>query len=435
MILKNSENMKKKTIIFISDYIPLRNTDGSGTYIWDIFDYLTLKGLDIKVLIVGAPDRNLRLWIKLPKYIKNSKAVKFEILRTIRVFKDFFLFSPLAIIKSLLNLVYNSLPDRVRKIYKIVKKKIIKPHSMVRESNLPSINLTNQKIRFINKYISLTNSKVLIVNYTYLALIFDSINKKNDLLKIILTHDVLYERYNSFLSNNIEEYTVKCSKEAESALLSRADIIVAIQKEDKKIFENLQPYRKVILSPISIGNILNNQFIAKKRTRCLFIGSKAVHNIQGLEWFLSKVWPIILQKNQSAELIVCGTACGAFKGTYKNVIFSGKVKSLKEQYEKVSCCIIPMLAGSGLKIKLIEALKYQKLCVSTSIGVQGIDNPERYGIYVSNDPKLFAGYVINIMNNKIDNKSCFESRKSNLKKTFSPDSCYKELWREISNCI
>jgi glycosyltransferase involved in cell wall biosynthesis len=60
-------------------------------------------------------------------------------------------------------------------------------------------------------------------------------------------------------------------------------------------------------------------------------------------------------------------------------------------------CLIPLLVGSGIKIKLLEALASGKACVSTPIGVQGIEDWADGAIDVASTPEDFAAAVLRLM--------------------------------------
>ena len=61
--------------------------------------------------------------------------------------------------------------------------------------------------------------------------------------------------------------------------------------------------------------------------------------------------------------------------------------------------MIPLPVGSGLKIKLVEALSYGKACVSTRAGAQGICDVENYGVIVADKEEDFAKSIVSIINN------------------------------------
>ncbi|MEO1377456.1 MAG: glycosyltransferase family 4 protein, partial [Cyanobacteria bacterium J06635_10] len=163
---------------------------------------------------------------------------------------------------------------------------------------------------------------------------------------------------------------------AETAQLEKAQVLLAIQKEDAQVFKQMVGKDKVIIN-MPISAIPHSHTIEQVPARCLFVGSSSQHNSYGLQWFLENVWINIVQKVPNCSLHVCGSVCDSIRGTYPKVRFLGRVNDLKPEYGAAEVCLVPLLAGSGLKIKLVEAMSYSRACVSTSVGIQGL--PEIVG--------------------------------------------------------
>lgn len=96
-------------------------------------------------------------------------------------------------------------------------------------------------------------------------------------------------------------------------------------------------------------------------------------NQQGLLWFIDSVWPDVKAKVPEASLHIAGRNAST---TLANKIASacdyyGEVDDTRKFISDKSICIVPLFAGSGLKIKIIEALAAGKVVVTTPIGAEG----------------------------------------------------------------
>ena len=196
-----------------------------------------------------------------------------------------------------------------------------------------------------------------------------------NILKAILTHDVLHQRSAQLQKIGIAMHDGNWNLKAETAYLDKGQVLLAIQKEDAQVFKQMVTQAQVINMPISA--VSYSHTIKQVTGRCLFVGSNSQHNSCGLQWFLENVWLQIVQKVPHSSLHVCGSVCDSIRGTFTNVRFLGRVKDLKPEYSAAEVCLVPLLAGSGLKIKLVEAMSYGRACVSTSVGIQGL--PEIVG--------------------------------------------------------
>ena len=100
-------------------------------------------------------------------------------------------------------------------------------------------------------------------------------------------------------------------------------------------------------------------------------------NIEGLEHFLTKVWPIVYQKNPHIILNVVGkigdVSLKERWGKYEGVNLKGFVQDLITEYKNSRVVIVPIYSGSGTSVKVVEAMKLNRVCVATQEGVRGYD--------------------------------------------------------------
>ncbi len=190
------------------------------------------------------------------------------------------------------------------------------------------------------------------------------------------------------------------SREAETALLDAADAVVSIQKEETAEILRMLPHKEVLTTPcpITVGSPVTSE---GEPGHCLLVGGGQLPNVWGLEWLLAEVWPLVLEEIPTARLTVCGEVCQKVSPPppERRCRFMGRVRQLRPFYEAAALCLIPILSGTGLKIKLVEALGYQRPMVTTSTGVQGFTELAATGIVpVADDAAGFAAHVVALLN-------------------------------------
>jgi glycosyltransferase involved in cell wall biosynthesis len=84
---------------------------------------------------------------------------------------------------------------------------------------------------------------------------------------------------------------------------------------------------------------------------------------------------------------------------YPNIEFLGFVDDLPSFYQNAKMAISPLLEGTGVKIKNIEAIEYGLPIVTTSIGAQGLERFINRGLLIADTPKNFAEAIIKLCNN------------------------------------
>jgi len=161
--------------------------------------------------------------------------------------------------------------------------------------------------------------------------------------------------------------------------------------------------------------------------RCLFVGSASHHNALGLAWFLKSVWPAIRRTNGEAILRVCGGIVRRVDLDAPGVEAVGRIPDLIEEYAEATLCLVPLIVGAGLKIKLVEAFCHGRTGVVTSIGVQGLEGNVGGLVAVADDPDSFASEVIDLMKNHERRKGMEARTLAYAAEHYSQDACYSSL--------
>jgi glycosyltransferase involved in cell wall biosynthesis len=187
--------------------------------------------------------------------------------------------------------------------------------------------------------------------------------------------------------------------------------------------------REVVCAPISAHP--KSPMGAQVPGRCLFVGSKGEGNVHGLLWFLKEVWPKVLSGNPSSQLHVCGTVCDKIETSFPNTQFLGRVDSLDLEYAAAEVCLIPLHFGSGLKIKLIEALGYGRACVSTTIGIQGMAELKNTAVMVADTGERFATSIHHILSDSVRRRQMEAFAHQFATEKLSPEMTYQTLLNRI----
>lgn len=250
---------------------------------------------------------------------------------------------------------------------------------------------TPEEMAFAQARIRNTSPNMVIVNYTFLCDILALTPK--GCLRGVLTHDARHLRYADFLAKKQTMEFSPWTEIQEKQALAHADIIIAIQEKEKSEFLRLAPHATVLISPCTFTP--QPLPLPAKKDTCLFIGSDADHNLYGMQWFLNCVWPTLLESCPTATLDICGTVNIRLQTTQPNVTMHGRIDDLSPVIKKCAVGIVPLLAGSGCKLKMIETLSQRRPCVSTSVGIDGM-NPKPDGVLVADSPKEFRNALLSL---------------------------------------
>ncbi len=221
---------------------------------------------------------------------------------------------------------------------------------------------------------------VVILEYPFWGEILGRICPQKNVKLILTAHDVL--------SNNLDEDSLlrKIALTEEINALKKADNVVTLSENDQVFFEkyNIKSHcipiaintekinsicqkKSLLQNPqeIEITNRLNSDF-------CLFVGSQHNPNIEAVKQIRQWLNPTNpLAGNFTGKFVIVG---GCWQIEEKgNFISVGKVSDelLSYLYQRAALVVSPLSSGTGMSVKIIEAMAYGKVILGTSVGFRG----------------------------------------------------------------
>lgn len=182
----------------------------------------------------------------------------------------------------------------------------------------------------------------------------------------------------------------------EAKIIRQARFIISLSPADAARFEALYGVEErrisVLIPPLTESWSTPDW---NRSTSIAFIGSQTwPENREALQWFLSAVVPHIPSRY---PILVAGQGT---QDTVRTVRLNRKIKviegfsSVEEFVNEIRVLAVPLLHGSGIRIKILQALQAMIPVVSTNPGVHGL--PPETGIAIADDPETFAGLLIKL---------------------------------------
>ena len=143
---------------------------------------------------------------------------------------------------------------------------------------------------------------------------------------------------------------------------------------------------------------------APEPSSILFVGTLSYEpNITGLRWYLQEVHPKLIKVNPEYRFTIVGRAPTEVflkeLKSHERVSVIPNAPNLSEQYYRHSLCVVPLLSGSGSRLKISEGLIHGCPMVSTSIGAEGYLGYNATGLEIADSPQSFT----NAAQSKLDN--------------------------------
>jgi glycosyltransferase involved in cell wall biosynthesis len=224
---------------------------------------------------------------------------------------------------------------------------------------------------------------------------------------ILETHDVQSRLFEE--TKRINPWTHKLDAaqrllQSELNLLNQSRVLVHCSVDDYNFFKAcLRKKQHVLAFPtidesfISAVNAVG--FNSLDPIDLLFVGHYTDPNMRAIEWFFEHVWPLIADRGYKLKII--GAIDMPVRKSLPKIYeafsshFVGPVADLVPHYHAARCVIAPMVSGTGISIKTIEALGLGKPFVGTSKAFRGMpmERIERAGLQAHDTPQAFADAI------------------------------------------
>lgn len=152
---------------------------------------------------------------------------------------------------------------------------------------------------------------------------------------------------------------------------------------------------KAITIPVGINAVPERELaITPEKYLLSYVGNlKVAANVDTLHWIISDILPKI---HHNVKFMVIGKCPDDIKEKYKgnnHVIFTGRVDNLVEYIRKSQIFLSPILYGTGIKTKILEAMSMGVPVVTNDVGAEGIAADDGKEFWVRNDSIAIAEQV------------------------------------------
>ena len=236
----------------------------------------------------------------------------------------------------------------------------------------------------------------------YLSPYVATIRKHSDAQVVMRSHNVEHEIWERITANvrfapkrwYLRHLTDQL-REYERQQLNQYDLLLPITKRDERRFTAMGYRGGVHVLPIGLETPCGEpRFESYGRPLSLhFIGSLDwMPNLEGLQWFLTDVWPLVHRRFPDIEFHLAGRNMppALRELRMKNVVVHGEVESSCDFVAAHSISIVPLLSGGGMRAKILEAMSLARVVISTTVGLEGINARHRREVFVADSPVQFA---------------------------------------------
>ncbi len=205
----------------------------------------------------------------------------------------------------------------------------------------------------------------------------------------------LRKKYFTFLAERLRAF--------ETEHINRFDYIFAISKPDRQSILHFGCAVPIAIFPVALD--LNHYVVDRSQTSypTLFhLGAMSWRpNEEGLAWFLDDIWPDIEKLDKDLRFYIAGKSMQKhfFEYDSDNVIVEGEVFDAIEFMNSKAIMIVPLLSGTGMRVKIIEGMAMKKCVIATTIAAEGINYTNGHDILIADTADEFYRSILQCMIN------------------------------------
>ncbi|TKG96141.1 glycosyltransferase [Puteibacter caeruleilacunae] len=189
----------------------------------------------------------------------------------------------------------------------------------------------------------------------------------------------------------------------EQSFVDRYDILVPITERDGRRWDEWGNSKPQCVCPTGL-NVGEYETSEVSNADLFHLGALDwAPNQEGLLWFLENCWAKVLALQPQVKLHIAGRNCPLWLEKefqkYEGLVYHGEVDDARDFMNKYGIMIVPLLSGSGMRIKIIEGLALKKAIVSTPVGAEGIDVVDGIHIQIAEKEDGFVHKVVNLVQN------------------------------------
>lgn len=219
--------------------------------------------------------------------------------------------------------------------------------------------------------------------------------------------DRMHNNAKGIMSFFLKQETEKI-KSYEASLVNNFDYTLTVTDVDRtalqSILSNPVAAEKIQVIPIAVDT---EELAPVKRNNSSYeiLTLGTLHyppNADGIRWFIKEVFPQVKENIPSANLTIIGKNPPADFFNLANLFpdairITGYVDDLVPYLEKAAIMVVPVLAGGGMRVRILEAFSRGMPTITTTIGLEGIDAQPEIHVLVEDDPSAFAQAVIRLL--------------------------------------
>lgn len=199
---------------------------------------------------------------------------------------------------------------------------------------------------------------------------------------------------------------IKTLQRYEIEMFRHMDRVLTLTAQERFEILHHDPTLRITAVPVGVDT---GRFVpsatADREDALLFSGHyENLANRDAVMWFIHEVWPAVKVRHPNLKFYAVGPgATRSMQGLAQrdpDIIVTGEVTDIREHLRRARIFICPVRLGSGLRVKLLEAMAMGLPIVTTSLGGEGLPLHTGENCFIADDPKIMAGNIDLLLTDK-----------------------------------
>lgn len=174
-----------------------------------------------------------------------------------------------------------------------------------------------------------------------------------------------------------------------------------VSQHDRRVLLSANANLHVDVIPIGVDTeLLQPQPFQNSTPDLVFVGNMGYRpNVDAVTFFCRQILPRIRAAVPGAGMWIVGInpTPEVYALAGNGVHVTGRVADVQPYYRQSSVCVVPLRAGSGVRVKILEAMALGRPVVTTSVGCEGLDVVDGTHLVIADDPHTFAEKTVQLL--------------------------------------
>jgi len=285
-----------------------------------------------------------------------------------------------------------------------------------------------------------TNAQIFQIEHSLMSAYVECKSGLSDVRTVLSLHNLGWVQYRrlaelpgSLPKRGVARLKAVAMSGWEAKWAARFDLCLTVSETDRRLLLEKNPHLRVADIPNPLDTVALRPLPRKQSARFLFTGVLSyAPNADGVLYFCRHVSPALRRRVPGARLMVAGTGAPPElrRMAGDSLELLGEVPDLRPVYAECRAAVVPLRAGGGTRLKILEAFALGCPVVSTPVGCEGIPAVHGRHLLVAGSPGEFARSLEELVNDDALCARLAANARDLVQREFSADLVGARLFRE-----